>query len=76
MKITFSGKGNKEVGKDERGKVIVRVNSKFYRPKEVDALRGDATRAKKLLGWEPKTSFEELAALMAQADYEKFSKGM
>jgi len=76
MKIKFSGKGLKEIGKDEKGRVILRVNSKFHRPKEVDALRGDATRAKKLLGWEPKTSFEELAALMAQADYEKFSKGM
>ncbi|OGG51677.1 GDP-mannose 4,6-dehydratase [Candidatus Kaiserbacteria bacterium RIFCSPHIGHO2_02_FULL_54_11b] len=73
MKITFSGKGNEEVGKDEKGKVILRVNPKFYRPKEVGALCGDASKAKRLLGWKPKTSFEELAALMARADYEKFS---
>ena len=76
MKITFSGKGQEEVGKDEKGKVILRVNPNFYRPKEVDALRGDASKAEKLLGWKPKTSFEELAALMARADYEKFSKGV
>src|SRR3989338_495174 len=76
MKVVWGGKRLKETATDKKRNDILTINKAFYRPKEVDALRGDATRAKKLLGWEPKTSFEELAALMAQADYEKFSKGM
>jgi GDPmannose 4,6-dehydratase len=71
MKISFEGSGLDEVGKDEKGKVILRVNPKFYRPAEVDALRGDASKAEKVLGWKPKTSYEQLAILMAKSDLEK-----
>ncbi|MSR86548.1 GDP-mannose 4,6-dehydratase, partial [Candidatus Peribacteria bacterium] len=57
-------------GKDEKyvntktGKVIVQVDSHFYRPAEVDYLLGDASKAKKVLGWEAKTSVDELAKIM------------
>ena len=71
MKISFEGKGVDEVGRDANGKVILRVNSKFYRPAEVDALRGDISKATRVLGWSPKTSFEELAIMMAKADFKR-----
>jgi GDPmannose 4,6-dehydratase len=71
MHLTFEGAGVEEVAKDESGKIIVKVNPKFYRPAEVDALRGDATKAKKTLGWVPKTTFKELARMMAQSDLAK-----
>ena len=63
------GKGEKEVYKDRKtGKTIVAVDPHYYRPAEVDFLLGDASKAKKELGWEPKTSLEELAYLMLDAD--------
>ncbi|MBN1787178.1 MAG: GDP-mannose 4,6-dehydratase [Sedimentisphaerales bacterium] len=46
----------------------VEIDSRYYRPAEVDMLLGDASKAKKVLGWEPKVDFRELARLMADAD--------
>jgi len=46
----------------------VQIDPKYYRPAEVDVLVGDASKAKKRLGWEPKTTFQELVALMVDAD--------
>ena len=74
MKISWEGKGLKEVAKDEKGNVILRINEKYYRPSEVDYLLGDSTKAKEKLGWVPKVSFEELVKMMAEADYEKYKK--
>lgn len=68
MKITFEGAGLDEIGKDEKDRIILKINPKFYRPIEVDALRGDASKAKRILGWSPKTTFEELARMMAESD--------
>ena len=70
MKIKWVGKGLKEVGK-YNGKIVVRVNPKFYRPAEVDLLLGDASKAKTILGWEPKTKFSELVKMMVKADLDK-----
>jgi GDPmannose 4,6-dehydratase len=53
------------------GDVIVKVNPFYYRPTEVDLLIGDYTKAKNLLGWEPKTKLEELVRIMIKADLEK-----
>ena len=53
------------------GDVIVKVNPFYYRPTEVDLLIGDYTKAKNLLGWEPKTKFEELVRIMIKSDLEK-----
>ena len=50
------------------GKVLVRVNPKFYRPAEVDILQGCSEKAKKILGWEPKISLEDLCKMMVDAD--------
>jgi GDPmannose 4,6-dehydratase len=46
----------------------VQIDSKYYRPTEVDLLIGDATKAKQVLGWEPKVRFEELVCMMVDAD--------
>ncbi len=54
----------------------VKVNDKFLRPTEIKELKGDASEAKKDLGWEPKISFEELIKLMVDADLEKFNEGV
>ena len=53
----------------------VRVDPKFNRPSEVYALRGDASKAKRLLGWEPTVRFKELAGLMVRADLKRLSEG-
>ena len=56
------------------GDTVVYVDRNYYRPTEVDLLIGDATKAKKLLGWEPKIKFEELVKLMIKSDIEKVLK--
>ncbi len=67
--LRFEGKEENEVGVDATtGKVLVRVNPKFYRPAEVELLIGNPERAKKILGWEPKTSLEQLCDMMVKAD--------
>lgn len=76
MELRWSGKGLKEVAKNEKGKVIVKVNKDFYRPAEVDYLLGDSSKAEKLLKWKPKTSFSELVRLMAEADLAAFSRNV
>ena len=61
MNIVWEGEGLDEVGIDKNTRqIIVRVNSKYFRPAEVETLLGDASRAKEKLGWEPKTSFKQL----------------
>ena len=46
----------------------VKIDQKYYRPTEVDLLIGDASKAKKELGWQPKVRFQELIAMMVDAD--------
>jgi GDPmannose 4,6-dehydratase len=48
----------------------VRVDAKYFRPAEVDLLLGDSTKARRVLGWEPRVTFKELARLMVEADLE------
>jgi GDPmannose 4,6-dehydratase len=61
FKIEWMGEGLNEVGYDwNTKKPIIKVDSKYFRPAEVETLLGDATKAKKKLGWEPKISFKEL----------------
>jgi GDPmannose 4,6-dehydratase len=66
--ITWSGSGVDEIGTDETGRVVLRVNPKFYRPAEVDLLIGDASKSRTTLGWKPKISFEMLVTRMTEAD--------
>jgi GDPmannose 4,6-dehydratase len=54
---------------------LIRVNPRFYRPAEVDLLIGNASKAKARLGWEPKTSLEELCRMMVEADLRRSANG-
>jgi len=75
--LEFSGENENEVGVDKStGKLIVKVNPKFYRPSEVEQLLGDSSKAKKILGWEPKVRFAELCKMMVEADIERAKKGV
>lgn len=68
MSVTWKGEGVEEKGYDENGNCIVEVDPRYFRPTEVETLLGDASKAKELLGWTPKVSFQELVAEMARAD--------
>jgi GDPmannose 4,6-dehydratase len=67
--IDWKGEGEDEKAYDAAtGKCVVRVNPKFYRPAEVDLLIGDPQKATDKLGWQPKTSLEDLCKMMVDAD--------
>ena len=68
MKITWRGKGKDEKGYDNTGRVIVRVDPNYFRPAEVDALLGDAAKARRQLGWKPRVTFARLVEEMARED--------
>jgi len=75
--IVWQGEGQEEVAiATATNKVIVRVNPVFYRPAEVDLLIGDASKAKTELGWEAKTTLEELCAMMVEADMRRNRQGV
>ena len=69
MKIFWKGKGINEKGFDQNNKCIIECDRKYFRPTEVETLLGDASKARKVLGWKPKISFEELVREMVEADY-------
>ena len=75
MKIEWNGKDLDEVG-SFKGKNIIKVDPRYFRPTEVETLLGDASKAKKILNWTPKISFEELVKEMTDEDLklEKISK--
>ena len=65
----MEGSGVNEIGKDARsGKVLVKVNPKFFRPADVELLVADSSKARRELGWKPKTSFEKLVEIMVKHD--------
>ena len=73
--ITWEGQGVNQIGLIEpipnvniKRRVIVRVDPRYFRPTEVDALLGDSTKAREKLGWEPKTTFNELVSEMVRED--------
>jgi GDPmannose 4,6-dehydratase len=69
MKIEWRGSGLQEEGVDTRtGKVVVRVDARYFRPTEVDALLGDASKAREMLGWKPEVSFDALVTEMVEHD--------
>ena len=74
--ITWEGKNENEKGIDAKtGKVLIKINPKFYRPAEVDLLIGDASKANEILGWKPKTTLEELCEMMIKKDIERNING-
>ena len=68
IKITWIGEGAESKGYDTRGHCIVAVDSRYYRPTEVESLLGDATKAKEKLGWMPEISFSALVREMVYED--------
>ncbi|MBI4098691.1 MAG: GDP-mannose 4,6-dehydratase [Candidatus Magasanikbacteria bacterium] len=71
--IVWVGKGMDECGIDKAtGRVLIKIEPRYYRPAEVDALQGDASKAKRVLGFEPKTSFDELTRMMMEHDLKKY----
>ncbi|MGQ0486546.1 MAG: GDP-mannose 4,6-dehydratase [Hyphomicrobiales bacterium] len=76
LDLVWKGAGENEVAKDRKcGKILVRVNPKFYRPAEVELLVGNPDKAKRELGWEPKTGLQELCQLMVEADIRRNETG-
>ena len=75
ISINWEGKGNQEKGIDaSTGKVLVEVDSNYYRPTEVDLLIGDATKAKEQLNWQPKVNVSSLVKEMVASDVALFEK--
>lgn len=67
MNIEWQGKGLEEIGV-YNGKVIIKIDPKYFRPTEVENLLGDSSKAKKELNWNPKISFEQLVKEMVEKD--------
>lgn len=84
VNVEFEGKGELEKGvvvnvsipdiPIRKGDVVVEIDSRYFRPTEVDLLQGDATKAKQKLGWSPKYTLHEIAKEMVEADIENFRK--
>lgn len=75
--IIWQGKEENETGIDAAtGRTLVAVNPKFYRPTEVDLLLGNPEKAKTVLGWEPRTSLEDLCRMMVEADLRRNANGV
>ncbi|MBU9364706.1 GDP-mannose 4,6-dehydratase [Burkholderia multivorans] len=76
IELEFKGSDVNETAVDvATGKTVVRVNPKFHRPAEVDLLIGNPEKAKQKLGWEPKTTLEELCTMMVEADLRRNERG-
>jgi GDPmannose 4,6-dehydratase len=84
VELEFKGEGVDEIGKVRSvnnkeiklpvGKTVLKIDPKYYRPAEVDLLIGDATKARKELGWVPKYDLTALVKEMVQADFELFKR--
>ena len=71
MRIEFRGRGRDEQGIDAKtGRVVIRVDSRYFRPAEVESLLGDSSLARTTLGWAPTITFEALIAEMIDHDLE------
>lgn len=76
VELTWSESGENETATDKAtGKIVVKVNPKFYRPAEVELLIGNPEKAKKELGWESKTTLEELCMMMVKEDLRRNEAG-
>ena len=71
--INWVGDGVNERGILDNGITIIEIDEKYYRPAEVDTLLGDYSKAKNVLGWEPKVKFEELVKIMMKSDLKKIN---
>ena len=75
VEIGWRGKSRNEKGIDKKTKkILVEIDPRYFRPAEVDFLVGDYSKAKKVLGWNPKVGFKELVSMMVKADLENGAK--
>ena len=75
INIKWVGKGINEKGIDKKtGKTIVKVGKRYFRPTEVDTLLGDARKAKKILKWKPKITFNQMVKEMVESDFNEQKK--
>ena len=75
INIKWVGKGINEKGIDKKtGKTIIKVGKRYFRPTEVDTLLGDARKAKKILKWKPKNTFNQMVKEMVECDYKEQKK--
>ncbi len=75
IELKWEGKGVKEVGRDQEGKVVVRVDAKYFRPTEVDLLLGNPAKIRRELGWSHTTQFDDLVKEMVEADLRDCEQG-
>ena len=74
--VEFSGQAEQEIARDvATGKTVMRINSQFYRPAEVELLIGDSAKAAEVLRWKPSTSLEDLCRMMVDADLRRNQTG-
>ena len=74
IKIQWKGKGLKEIGFNKKNNnIIVRIDPGYFRPTDVDELRGDSKKARRELKWKPTTSFKSLVKEMVEKDIERLS---
>ena len=72
LKIFWKGKAeNQQAVNKANNKIIIKIDSKFYRPSEVNFLKGNANKAKKILKWKPKVDFKKLVEIMSKADIKR-----
>ena len=73
IKVKWKGKGLKEIGYDVKNKkVIIKIDPGYFRPTEIDELRGDSKKAKRELKWKPKMNFKSLVKEMVLEDIKKY----
>jgi len=69
MRLEWRGSGSDECGIDAvSGRTVIKIDARYFRPTEVDALLGDASKARRTLGWEPQVGFEQLVEEMVRED--------
>jgi GDPmannose 4,6-dehydratase len=68
MPLRWVGKGSEEQGIGPKGQVLVEIDPRYFRPAEVDVLQGDASQARRELGWKPTVGFQQLVHMMVEAD--------
>jgi GDPmannose 4,6-dehydratase len=66
--LTWEGSYLHEKGRGPDGRVLIEIDARYFRPAEVDLLQGDATKARRELGWQPTVGFQELVHMMVEAD--------
>lgn len=75
-KIEWHGQGKDEVGIDKStNKAVIKIDERYFRPTEVDCLLGDASKARKILGWTPRTGFKDIVKEMIESDLIEIKNG-